>query len=345
VVGCYKQIVLIDGQVQGKGTRVRAGAFALTLLSVPLNVHVLKALEGGPKPLIDLRRVVGSPPQTTMRGHLQALTELGVLERRRVTDFPGKVEYELTRSGRELIALGEVVQAWLNLAPDQPLALGGVAAKSVIKALIEGWTSSLVRALAARPLALTELDRLIGSLNYPSLERRLSAMRLAGLIEVCRSEGRRTPYTVTTWLRQAMGPLVAAASWERQQLSSNVVPLTRIDFEATFFLGVPLAELPSDLSGSCRLSVEFPNGSRGEPVGVMVGVRRGQIESCVSRLRGHPDAWASGSTAAWLQAVRLRDEDLLEVGGDWALAKALIEQIHRAFFATSAPTPTARASP
>jgi hypothetical protein len=45
----------------------RAGAVALSLLSAPLNVHLLQALEDGSLPLIDLRRAVGSPPQRSMR--------------------------------------------------------------------------------------------------------------------------------------------------------------------------------------------------------------------------------------------------------------------------------------
>ena len=61
-------------------TRVRPGTQALTLLSVPLNYSVLKALEDNPRPLIDLHRVVGSPPQTTMRVYMKALVEMGVVE-------------------------------------------------------------------------------------------------------------------------------------------------------------------------------------------------------------------------------------------------------------------------
>ena len=67
----------------------------MSLLSLPLHVHVLRALEEEPLALIDLRRAVGSPPQTTMRGHLRSLTEAGILERRRESDFPGSVDYEL----------------------------------------------------------------------------------------------------------------------------------------------------------------------------------------------------------------------------------------------------------
>lgn len=311
---------------------MRAGAHALSLLSVPLNVHVLKALEE-PRSLVDLRRAVGSPPQTTMRVHLGNLTELGVLERRRQAAFPGTVDYELARPGDELLAVADVLQAWLNGSPEGPLSLGSVAAKSAIKALVDGWTSTMVRALAARPLSLTDLNRLISGLNYPSLERRLSALRHTGLVEACHGQGRGTPYTVTDWLRRAVAPLTAAAHWERRHRPPEASPISRIDIEATFLLAIPLLSLPSDLSGSCRLAVEVQNGHRElDLAGALVEVREGSIASCVSRLQGEAEAWASGSASTWLRAVIEEDTDPLEIGGDCSLATALTEGLHGALF-------------
>ena len=47
----------------------------------------------------------------------------------------------------------------------------------------------MMRALAARPMSLTELDSGITELSYPALERRLSSMRIAGLVEAQRERG------------------------------------------------------------------------------------------------------------------------------------------------------------
>ena len=312
---------------------VRAGAQALSMLAVPLNVHVLTALEEGPKPLIDLRRAVGSPPQTTMRGHLRALTEVGVLERHRRNDFPGPVDYRLARPGNELLAVAEILQRWLAASPEGPLPLGTVAAKSAIKALVDGWSSNIVRALAARPLSLTELNRLISGINYPSLERRLGAMRLAGQIEARPGQSRGTPYAATDWLRQAIAPIAVAARWEREHAATKTSAIGRIDTEAVFLLAVPLLRLAGDLSGSCRLAVEVPNGGGDfNLAGVLVGVREGHIASCVSRLEGDAGAWASGSASAWLGAVIEQDTDRLEVGGDCELATAILDGLHGALF-------------
>jgi DNA-binding HxlR family transcriptional regulator len=311
----------------------RAGTATLTLLSMPINVFVLQALAEESKALMDLRRDAGSPPATTMRGHLRTLTETGVITRRRQNEFSGTLNFELTSIGRELLGVAAVLQAWLTEAPEQPLALGTTAAKGTIKALVEGWGTSMLRALAARPLTLTELDRLIAGLNYPSLERRLGAMRLAGQIKACPSPERGTPYTVTPWLRRAIAPIAAAARWERVNVPAHTAPIAKIDVEAAFLLGIPLIDrLEPDLSGACRLAVEVQGGNGDGLAGVLVSVDQGRIVSCATKHQGHADAWASGTASAWLQAVIDHDTDRLEIGGDCYLAQALIDGLHGALF-------------
>jgi DNA-binding HxlR family transcriptional regulator len=297
---------------------------------MPLNVHVLQALAEGSKSLIDLRREAGSPPQTTMRGHLRALAETGVVVRRRQNDFPGSLDFELTAVGRELWMVAQVLAGWLRVAPEGPLPLGSSAAKSAVKALVEGWGTSMIRALAARPLSLTELNGLINGLSYPSLERRLGAMRLAGQIERTAGRGRGTPYAVTDWLRRSVAPLGAAARWERMHVEAGATPIKRLDAEAAFLLAIPLLSLPRELSGTCRLAVEVGSASGERLAGVLVRVEKGRVASCVASVQGHADAWASGSVAAWLSAVMDEDTGNLEMGGDCELVHGLLAGLHAA---------------
>lgn len=299
----------------------------LSVLAAPLNVAVLQALDEEPRSLIDLRRAAGSPPQTTMRGHLRALTELGVLERRRQDGFPGAVDFALTSAGRDLSVVSDVVAGWLQSSPDGPLALGSPAAKSAIKALVAGWTSNLVRALAARPLSLTELDALISSVSYPSLERRLGAMRLVGLVEKVRANGRGTPYRVTEWLRQATAPIAAASRWERRHAPAQTSPIGGRDAEAALLLAMPMLRLADGTSGTCRFAVETNSSNGNRLAGVMVAVEAGEVVSCISRLEGSPDAWAVGPAGAWLSALLERDFELLEIGGDTSFSRTLLESL------------------
>jgi DNA-binding HxlR family transcriptional regulator len=307
---------------------MRAGGYGLSLLSVPLNIDVLTALEDGPRPLIDLRRAAGSPPQTTMRGYLRALTEAGVLVRSRQSACPSAVDFALGRAGRDLLQVARILEAWLAHAPGGSLELGGSGAKSATKALIDGWSSSIVRALAARPFSLTELSRLISALNYPSLERRLTALRLSSLIESCSGNGRARPYRVSLWLRQAMAPLVAAARWERRHLPKRAAPIGRIDIEAAFLLAVPVLELSPEVSGVCRLAVELPDGvQRPGLAGALVEVEDGRVVSCHSNLSGNISAAAVGSARGWLAAAVENDISDLELSGDRELALALLDAL------------------
>lgn len=310
---------------------MRAGARALTLLSMPLNVQVLTALEDGPKSLSDLRRAADSPPPTTMRGNLRSLTELGVVERRRRNKFPGNTDIALGPAGRDLLPVARAVDEWLALGPHGSIGLGTLAARSPLKALIEAWSHNVVRAIAARPLSLTELDSVITSLSYPSLERRLVAMRDVGLIAACAGNGRGTPYAAADWLRRAVAPLAAAAQWERRHIPEASSSISRLDIEAAFLLAVPMLTLPSELSGTCRLAVRMLSGGEHDYAGVVVDIRDGVVVSCTSRLAGRADAVITGSTRAWLRAVIEREPTLLEHSGDRELRADFVDGLHGAF--------------
>jgi DNA-binding HxlR family transcriptional regulator len=308
---------------------LRVGGKALSLLSVPLNVHILRALEEGPLTATELRRAAGSPPQTTLRLYVRGLVDIGALERRRGSGFSATVEHELAPPGRDLLAVAEVLQRWLGACPEGPIALGSTAAKSAIKALVEAWSANIVRALAARPLSLTELSRLIPSVNYPALERKLAAMRHAGLAAVCPGGGRGTPYGPSRWLRCSTAPLAAAVAWERHHLGNRAAPIGKVDVESALLLAVPQLRLPEECSGRCRLVVEVrPQGSL-ELAGVVAELEEGRVTRCASRLEGWADAWISGTSQAWLERLLQDQGSALEVGGDGELAEAILLGLQR----------------
>jgi DNA-binding HxlR family transcriptional regulator len=327
---------LAANRVNGSGKGARSGAQTLILLAAPLNVPILRSLADGPEQLSDLRRDCGLPAQTTLRAQLKRLAELGTVEKRRRDRFPGVLEYELTGPGREMLDVARALEGWLDRAPDGPLQLGGNAAKAAIKALAEGWSTTMLRALAARPLSLTELDRVIAPHSYPTLERRLSALRLAGLAEARESNGRGTPYAVSHWLRQGITPLVSAVRWERRHLGDVTAPLAAIDIEAMFLLAVPLLRPPSELAGSCRMGAEVQNGRKSRLAGVVMGVEGGTVVTCSTNLSGRCDGWALGSVSAWLAAVVEADFDGLELGGNCGLARGLLSALNASLFAAPA---------
>lgn len=309
--------------------RARAGAKALSLLSAPLNVQILKALEHGSSRLKDLRYATGSPPQSTMRLYLRALTGIGAIDRKPRNEFPTSVDYAITDTGRGLLEVGEVLDVWLHRSPRGEIELGSTAARNAIRPLIAGWSTTIVQALARRSLSLTELDRLIPRITYPSLERRLGAMRAVGLVDGHRVKGRPTPYSATVWLRRAAAPFLAAIAWEKSYLPGSSPSLGRLDIEAVFLLAIPLIELPKDTAGKCRLAVEVQRGGDSAFAGVLVAIEEGGIASCVPRLDGEAHCWVLGSPRAWGRRLNSSSNKDLAVGGDADLAEVIVGGLRR----------------
>jgi DNA-binding HxlR family transcriptional regulator len=317
------------------GFRGRAGTQALSLLGTSPNAIVLRALSEGPTSLAELQ-ARGGAPSSTLRARLKDLAKTEVVVARRSGRCPRRsAEYELTDAGEGLLAVAEVVEGWLGESPKGSRGFGGDGARAAIGALTEGWSATLLRALAAKPLSVADLDCLISAFNYPSLERRIAAMRHAGQVEARPMQGRETPYAVTSWLRRGVAPLLAAIRWERRYLNGSGVPVACMDVEAALLLAMPLLELEPAISGSCRLAVELPGGEEQRVAGVLVDLEGGSVVSCRSRLDGSADAWASGSIGAWLGALIDHDAGSLELGGDGRLARSLVAGLHDALFATA----------
>ena len=317
---------------------VRAGGTALSLIAAPLNVPILRAHREGPLRLPDLRERIGGAAQTTLRGQVGNLRGIGALERQVRSGMPYTVENELTAVGEEVLTVAEIVEAWLARAPQGSIPLGSEAAKGAIRALVGGWGSTMLRALAARPLSLTELSSVINAHSYPALERRLSAMRAARQLELRPSGDRGAkPYGVTDWTRQAVAPIAAAGRCECRHLAHSTSPLARIDIEAIFLLSVPLVDLDVTHSGACLLAVDTDPGGSRQPTdrlaGVHVDVEEGAIVACSSRLEYDPQTWALGSTGAWVDAILEGKAERLRIGGDRVkLAEELIQRLHVSLF-------------
>lgn len=309
--------------------RTRAGGQVLSLLARPLNCLVVQALGRRPMRLGELLKELGGPSQTTLRGRLTDLVALGAVAKRG-GGMPYAVENELTDAGRDLLQVVEALATWLSRAPAGPIPLGSVAAKGAIKALVGGWESTMLRAFAARPLSLTQLDRLIAPLSYPALERRLSALRATGLVEPV-PNGARAPYGVSRWGRETVGPISAAARFEGIHIPDTAAALTPIDVEATFLLATPIAKLPPQTDGFCQLPAET-NREAQRLAGVNVAVDRGTVVECVARLDPRPRNRALGDAGAWLHAVVLRDPSPLRISGDEDLSHRLVLGVHDALF-------------
>ncbi len=312
---------------QEPGDRYRSGEHSLGLLSTPLNLHVLRALSDRPMRLAELRQATGLPAQTTLRGHLGGLEAIGAVAKRPTRKMPYAIENGLTAMGEELLGVADALDAWLQQAPHGSVSLDSGAAKGIVKAFVDGWGSTLIRSLAIRPMSLTELDREVAELSYPALERRLSSMRMAGLVAAQPGTGSGTPYALTEWARRGVRPLAAAAYCERTYMGHKAAPVTQVDIEGAFLLATPLVDLQDGSSGICQLEVEAASDLRVQS-GVRVEVEQGKVVACECDLDEDRPSYAIGTTKKWFTALKDGVVDELRFGGGRQFAESFVRAMH-----------------
>ena len=314
-------------------TGFRAGGRVLSVLKNPLNTKVLRAHESGPRRLVELHEEVGWSAASTLRAAVSSLREVGALIR------PGEDSATaLSLAGQEMLRVADVVEAWLARCPKGPIAPDGEGAKVALKALAGGWDSTLMRALATRPLTLNQLSEAIPQVSYPSLERRIAWMRETGQVEQLEKNGVGTPYAGTDWLRRAVAPICVAGRCERRHMDRRSSRATNIEVEAAFLLAIPLVSLDRGATGTCDLVVRIGGASDtndGSPpvAGVCVEVERGEVISCAPSTVFTPSTWALGTSTSWLDAVIDGRTEGLRIGGaDPQLALDLVGGINFALF-------------
>ncbi|HET8863885.1 MAG TPA: winged helix-turn-helix transcriptional regulator [Solirubrobacterales bacterium] len=299
-------------------------------MATPLNVVTLERLTDGPMRLADLHGSSGSAPQSTVRAYLKNLEREHLLTRRS-THAECAAEFALTSAGRDLLVVVGALRRWLVLSPEGPLDLSTEAGKAAIKALEGGWSSTMLPVLCNGPQSLSVLARTINSVSYPSLDRRLTAMRRAGQVRACPTNGMGTPYELTTWLKQGVVPLAAAVRWENSHFPDDAASPNRFDVEAGLLLALPLLQMETGLSGSCRLEVDINDG-QGRLCGAIAIVEQGSVVSSSGGVRDQADSWATGTPPAWAKALVEADVNELNIGGHKQLARGLTAGLQEFLF-------------
>ncbi|HEX5763240.1 MAG TPA: winged helix-turn-helix transcriptional regulator [Solirubrobacterales bacterium] len=308
---------------------MRAGSRALAIFAYALHARVLRAHAHGPLRAGELEEQISWAPQSSLRSAVSNLSELGVLQRNGDHGAPT----ELTEAGRELLPVADTLEQWLQHAPGGPISLDDDAARGVIRVLTAGWDSTMVRALAERPLTLNEISAGIRDLSYPALKRRLAKLRSTRLVEPIRTD-HTAAYAASDWLRFAVVPLAIAGRWERKH-DVDAEPISDLEVEAAFLLALPFVEV-GEASGSCTLAALTGEQRRvdSELAGVAVQIESGKVVSATAESQTKPSTWALGSTDAWLAAVLEDRTETLRIHGEQPeLPLEIVNALHRRLFA------------
>lgn len=320
----------------GEGAfRARAGALTLLYLAIPMKRGVLLAMlaeAATGAEVIDETEV----PEPEEPVALEIIADPYLVEPVDPAVDPNAIdEHTLLRpsqAGRDLLFVSSALEHWLHRCPRGPLELGPEAALA-LSALLNGWSSTAIHALAVRPLTVAETTEAIGILEQDTVDERIEEMAGAGLLEVVDGEPDGDQrFLATEWLRTAIAPLAAAARQELRHPLEDTAPIAALDVETAFLLTLPLLELPRELIGICSLSVDLEQDVTGRRAGVTARIEDGRVVTSEIALREDVDAWASAPAAAWLDALIEPDADLVHVGGDRRLAAALLRSLHETLF-------------
>lgn len=324
--------VQLEGLVPSGLPRRRRGLVApggrvLAALAKSGAIGVLRELAAQSRSLKDLELALSGLSSSTLRSRLTSLVELGAVGKREVSRMPRRVENELTVAGRDLLFVIDVLEAWLAFSPRGPLALAGDSGRGVTTALSAGWDAGVVQALAVGPRWVTDLSDALEGMTYPSLERRLTAMRNAGQVERVEGGYPRVRYGATEWLRRAVGVLFAAMRWEWAHLESPANAAGPGDLRSALELAVPLVQLGEGVSGRCRLAGVADEGGDEDGFETSLQIVAGSAEIAVGPEPAGADV--QGSLGAWFDALVLGESGGLEVAG---LGEELLSGLHRALF-------------
>ena len=318
----------------GEGAfRARAGALTLLYLAIPMQRRILLAMLAEAATGAEVMDEADVPdPEAPVS--LEIITDPYLVEPADPEVDPGAIDEDTmlrpSEAGQGLLFVSSILERWLHDCPSGPLELGPDAAPA-LSALLNGWSSTVIHTLGAKPLTTVEITEAIAILDYDTIDDRIEEMLDAGLIDLLEEPDEEERFGVTEWLRTGIAPLAAAARQELRHPLEDTAPIAALDVQAAFLLTLPLVDLPK-ISGTCSLAVELEEGVAGSPTGVTVQVENGRLISCDVRLDEDVDAWASAPASAWLDTVIDKDTSQVRFGGDRLLASALLQGLHERLF-------------
>lgn len=308
--------------------------FGVGLLRSELTREVLAALADKGMTQGELKGWLVLASGSTLHRHLAELSRVGLISKARTPGEPRRTVYRLTEAGGGLVEVMGAVEAWIGRHPRRADELAGPVGWRAFLAFAEAWASGLLPTLLERPCGEPEL---LGALDGPAgekLRREIRALLGAELLARTRRGGVGPKrLALAPWSRLGFGPFATLLRWERSHFGSRAAPIRAEDGATALVACLPVLRLHHRLNGACALAVEG-DGERGSEdrgaSAVWATVRAGLVTGCLPQPADlAPDAWARGGIDTWFAAVLDAKPRQLQLGGDEALAVALLAELHR----------------
>lgn len=309
------------GRRRGRSSGTRAGCRTVARLADELNVRILRAMVGDP-------RAYTTEEREEARTGLPRVIAAGIPRTK-----PGEPPWGITPSGEDRLPVADALESWLQDAPGGPIAYAGRPAERTIETLADAWGDTVLHALAGPPRTAEELAEQL-DLTVRQLTHLLEPALQTDQIETVTTADGSVAYAPTGWGRRGIAPILLAARAERTNPDPEDAPIQASDFEAALQLTAPLASLPSELSGSCRLVVVLGRDAEPSQAAVMVTIERGKVLESVAGIdaEGEVDATAIGKVSHWFRALIDDRPKRLSFDGDTRLGRQLVKSLGDALF-------------
>jgi len=319
----------------GAGYKARAGALTLLYLSSPMERNVLSTMLAEATTGISLQEIKPPDPEFLSMGIFEDSYLLEPADPDHPPGMPIGPDTKLrpTPAGREVPYVGAVLANWLGRCPAGPLEQGEESAPHV-SALLNGWASMTIHALAGPPLTAAQVCDAVKVIDPDVVNARIEAMLMTDLLQEADGDGPggEPRMQATEWLRRSIAPLAAAARMELRFPPGDTAAISALDVEAAFALTLPLLKLPKRVSGTCSLAVELDEGVVGSPAAITARIEQGRVVNCEPGIDDTADARASAGVSDWLDAVIDGNAKGVESAGDRRLAGQLLQKLHRTLF-------------
>jgi len=181
----------------------------------------------------------------------------------------------------------------------------------------------ILRALSERGLTCTELERRLPGRTRSTLERRLGALRHAGLIHSRHmADQREVHHELTVHARKAGTVIVTVARWH-WRWTPEQIPALAADVPGLICLIAPLVRMPVDMEGTCLLHVEHQPAAPAQ-AHVHLSVAEGRVTPLPLGSTRPPCARMHAEDAAWVEALCSGDPKGITVEGARALGHAVL---------------------
>ena len=209
-----------------------------------------------------------------------------------------------TPAGREVPLVSAALKRWLKDCPTGPVELGQ-GSGDPLWALLAGWSSTVVHAVAAGPRTAGEVQGEVGVLDAEAIDARIALLVEEGLLHALPGEGGD--------VEPLRGDRMAAPRRrpDRRRGAHGAAPPARghrTDRRGRRRSGpapdpAAAADEVAPPTGPARWRSSSTRASSAARSRMTARVEEGRVVACEPGADPTADAWAKGDTAEWLDAV------------------------------------------